>query len=186
MLDEVLLQLPITAFLRLKSKFQAVFGLYKDFAGAGRLCSTINYYFDREGTSRKYFQKDLPRGLAMLASAKEAKHIVITESPIDALSHRQLQCQQAAQAVASERQKRLEETMYLATCGSLSVGIQQELAQVFEQAKAKSQQVVLALDNDRAGKQMASQLEALLQEKQCHYRVELPELGKDWNESLML
>lgn len=170
-------------FPQLKTNnYQAVFGLYTGFDDQARLCSTINYYFDREGESRKYFQKDLPRGLAKLSSTIEATHIVVTESPIDALSHRQMQYN----AVAIEDRNQLDKTMYLATCGNLSVEINRSLEKVFDQAKAKNQEVILAFDNDVSGKKMAMELEGLLQEKQCRYRVELPEIGKDWNESLYI
>jgi hypothetical protein len=171
------------SFPQLKNNsYQAVFGLYTEFDDQARLCSTINYYFDREGESRKYFQKDLPRGLAKLSSTIEATHIVVTESPIDALSYKQLKFDSGD----INDQKQLEKTMYLATCGSLSVEINRSLEKVFDRAKAKNQEVILAFDNDVSGKKMARELEGLLQEKQCRYRVELPEIGKDWNESLYI
>ena len=171
------------SFPQLKNNsYQAVFGLYAGFDDQARLCSTINYYFDREDESRKYFQKDLPRGLAQLSSATAVTHIVITESPIDALSYKQLQCDSGD----IKDQKQVENTMYLATCGNLSVEITRSLEQVFDQAKAKNQEVILAFDNDVPGKKMAGELERLLQEKQCNYRLDFPEIGKDWNESLYL
>lgn len=161
---------------------QAVFGLYSVFDGQSRLCSTINYYFDREDNSRKYFQKDLPRGLAKLSSSEDPTHIVITESPIDALSHRQLQIDSG---VVADR-KHLDKTIYFSTCGHLSVEINRSLENIFEQANAKKQEVILAFDNDVSGKKMTEELERLLQEKQCTYRVNIPDLGKDWNEELYL
>ena len=78
-------------FPQLKTNsFQAVFGLYTVGQDQMKLSSTINYYFDRAGQRRKYFQKDLPRGLAALTPCQEVNHIVICESPVDALSYRQL------------------------------------------------------------------------------------------------
>jgi hypothetical protein len=161
---------------------QAVFGLYSGFDGQPRLCSTINYYFDREDNSRKYFQKDLPRGLAKLSASADPTHIVITESPIDALSHRQLQIDSGI----VEDRKHLDRTVYYATCGNLSVEIIRSLENIFERAEAKKQEVILAFDDDVSGKKMTKELERLLQEKQCTYRVDVPELGKDWNELLYI
>jgi hypothetical protein len=161
---------------------QAIFGLYSGFDSCPRLCSTINYYFDREDNSRKYFQKDLPRGLAKLSLSTDSTHIVIAESPIDALSHRQLQIDSGI----VEDRKHLDKTMYFATCGNLSVEILRSLENIFEQANAKNQEIILAFDNDISGRKMTKELERLLQEKQCKYRVDVPELGKDWNESLYI
>ena len=170
-------------FPQLKTNnYQAVFGLYTGFDDQVRLCSTINYYFDRAGESRKYFQKDLPRGLAQLSLSQDPTYIVITESPIDALSHRQMQLDSG---ILKHRQH-LDKTMYLATCGNLSVEINKSLAHIFESSKATNQEVILSFDNDIAGRKMTQELERLLQEKQCTYRVELPALGKDWNEALYL
>ena len=76
--------------------------------------------------------------------------------------------------------------MYLATCGNLSVEINKSLEHIFESAKAANQEVILSFDNDIAGRKMTQELERLLQEKQCTYRVALPALGKDWNEVLYL
>lgn len=171
------------SFPQLKTNsYQAVFGLYTGFDKQVRLCSTINYYFDREGKRRKYFQKDLPRGLAQLSLGQDPTHIVITESPIDALSHRQMKFDSAA----LKHRQHLDKTMYLATCGNLSVEINKSLEHIFERAQAANQEVILAFNNDVSGRKMTQELARLLQEKQCTYRVELPELGKDWNEALHL
>ena len=170
-------------FPQLKTNsFQAVFGLYTVGEDQTKLCSTINYYFDRAGQRRKYFQKDLPRGLAVLTPCQQVKHIVICESPVDALSYRQLKLNAGILA----EKKQMDHTMLLATCGQLSVKINKSLENVFEQAKAKEQEIILAFDNDSSGKKMSQELERLLQEKQCGYHVEFPEEGKDWNEALEL
>ena len=170
-------------FPQLKTNsFQAVFGLYTMDDDQIKLCSTINYYFDRSGERRKYFQKDLPRGLAMLTPSKRVKYIVICESPLDALSYKELKLNAGILA----EKERMDHTMLLATCGNLSVQINKSLESVFEQAKAKDQEIILAFDNDNSGKKMSQELGRLLQEKQCRYRVEFPEEGKDWNEALYL
>ena len=170
-------------FPQLKTNsFQAVFGLYTMDDDQIKLSSTINYYFDRSGERRKYFQKDLPRGLAMLTPSKRVKYIVICESPLDALSYKELKLNAGILA----EKERMDHTMLLATCGNLSVQINKSLESVFEQAKAKDQEIILAFDNDNSGKKMSQELGRLLQEKQCRYRVEFPEEGKDWNEALYL
>ncbi|ACP21128.1 hypothetical protein Aasi_1913 [Candidatus Amoebophilus asiaticus 5a2] len=71
----------------------AAFALYKDFAanGQARLASTITYYEKREGSNDKYFQTGLPRELSVLQEKahklEDARTVVITESPVDALSY---------------------------------------------------------------------------------------------------
>jgi hypothetical protein len=107
---------------------------------------------------------------------------VICESPVDALSYRQLKLNAGTLA----EKKQMDHTMLLATCGNLSAQINKSLENVFDQAQAKNQEIILAFDNDNSGKKMSQELGRLLQEKQCRYRVEFPEEGKDWNDSLYL
>ncbi|MGI2298324.1 toprim domain-containing protein [Candidatus Cardinium hertigii] len=66
---------------------------------------------------------------------------MVTESPIDALSHKQIHKDDGS-------------TMYISTCGSLSEGIKKELETVLANAKSHGLSVTLAFDNDRAGRQM--------------------------------
>ena len=168
------------------NKTQAVFALYKDFdrKGQANLCSTINYYLDREGNTRKYFQKDLPRGMALLQGNEPASTIVVTESPIDALSYRQLRLSEAIKAADQNAIKVVDSTMYLATCGSLSAGILKDLKQIFDLAHQKGQEIVLALDNDAAGRKMTQQIAHILERKPHRYHIATPPQGKDWNEFL--
>ena len=160
---------------------QATFRLYQGFQGVEHVCSTINYYLDRDGSSRKYFQKGLPRGMAVLKPAGPVARLVVTESPIDALSLKQLE-----EARSREQQVSMPSTMYLSTCGSLSAGIQQDLQHLFERAKDQNQEVVLALDNDLSGRKMTRALAELLAQQGLAYQVSLPPQGKDWNEYLAL
>lgn len=160
---------------------QATFRLYQGFQRVEHVCSTINYYLDRDGSSRKYFQKGLPRGLAVLKQAGSVARLVVTESPIDALSLKQLE-----EARAHEQQVSMPNTMYVSTCGSLSAGIQQDLQHLFERAKDQKQEVVLALDNDLAGRKMTNALAELLAQQGLAYQVSLPPQGKDWNAYLTL
>ena len=160
---------------------QATFRLYQGFQRVEHVCSTINYYLDRNGSSRKYFQKGLPRGIAVLKPAGPVARLVVTESPIDALSLKQLE-----QARAREQQAAMPNTMYVSTCGSLAAGIQQDLQHLFERAKDQKQEVVLALDNDLAGRKMTRALAELLAQQGLAYQVSFPPQGKDWNEYLAL
>lgn len=160
---------------------QATFRLYQGFQRVEHVCSTINYYLDRDGSSRKYFQKGLPRGIAVLKQAGSVARLVVTESPIDALSLKQLE-----EARAHEQQVSMPNTMYVSTCGSLSAGIQQDLQHLFARAKDQKQEVVLALDNDLAGRKMTNTLAELLAQQGLAYQVSLPPQGKDWNAYLTL
>ena len=85
---------------------QATFRLYQGFQRVEHVCSTINYYLDRDGSSRKYFQKGLPRGMAVLKQEGPIDRLVVTESPIDALSLKQLE-----QARAREQQVAMPNTI---------------------------------------------------------------------------
>ena len=167
-------------------KTQAVFKLYRDFdqQGNGKVCSTINYYIDKKGDSQKYFQKDLSRGVAVLKTAEEPKTIIVTESPIDALSHRQLQLNKAAKTNDTTLKETIDKTMYVATCGNISANILSDLRQIFEMAHKKSQHIVLAFDNDAPGKKMTEQLRHVLGEKVHSYAIATPLVGKDWNDTL--
>ena len=161
---------------------QAVFPLYTVDKDQIRLSSTITYSFGPNDESLKHFQKGSPRGVALLTPSKRVKYIVICESPLDALSYKELKLNAGILA----EKERMDHTILLATCGNLSVQINKSLESVFEQAKAKDQEIILAFDNDNSGKKMSQELGRLLQEKQCRYRVEFPEEGKDWNEALYL
>ncbi|MEF2229185.1 MAG: MobV family relaxase [Candidatus Cardinium sp.] len=162
---------------------QAVFALYRDINsnGNGVICSTISYQFDAKGSmsddgffnSTKYFQKELPRGLSVLVDSNvSVKHIVVSESPIDALSYKQIH-------------KPSEGTMYVSTCGSLSEGVKKELENVFCNARENGWSVTLAFDNDKAGRQMDKEVRELAQSLKVSCKSSIPSKGKDWNEELV-
>ena len=162
---------------------QAVFALYRDIDnnGKGTICSTISYQFDAKGTmsdngcfnSTKYFQKGLPRGLSVLVDSDvPVKHIVVSESPIDALSYKQLN-------------KMLEGTMYISTCGSLSEGVKKELTNVLSNARENGQSVTLAFDSDKAGRKMDREVRELADTCRVNCKSSIPSQFKDWNEELV-
>jgi hypothetical protein len=160
------------------SKQSAVFHLYTDLdkEGGKRMCSTITYYHDRIGNSKKFFQKDLPRGISVLVEngkeLKDAKRIFITESPVDALSYKQLHPDVS------------KDTAFVSTCGSLSMGIKRDIEQVCQMAKEREHKVVLGFDNDVAGRKMTETISLSLKEMNIKYEVVVPQHGKDWNDEL--
>jgi hypothetical protein len=160
------------------SKQSAVFHLYTDLDkdGGKRMCSTITYYHDRTGNSKKFFQKELPRGVSVLVEhgkeLKNAKRIFITESPVDALSYKQLHPNET------------KDTVFVSTCGSLSMGIKRDIEQVCQMAKEREHKVVLGFDNDVAGRKMTEVVAVGLREEGVKYEVVAPKHGKDWNDEL--
>jgi DNA primase len=96
----------------------------------------------------------------------------VKESPIDALSHKQ---------ELNEK----DNTLYICTCGSLTKGFKENIERVFAEANERGQKVILAFDNDLAGKRMQGTLEKMAEEAGVMYYVHAPQLGKDWNEALM-
>ena len=138
---------------------KAVFALYKDIdsQGNGKMCSTISYQFEKKRDeetraistySTKYFQKGLSRGFSVLKDPDvPVKQVVVSESPIDALSYKQIHGPPAG-------------TMYLSTCGSITNDMKEALSHVFAHAKASGQEVVLAFDNDKTGKGYATLLQS--------------------------
>lgn len=162
---------------------EAIFALYKDLDhhGKGVMCSTISYQFDSKGSfsedgfvnSSKYFQKGLPRGLSVLVDPDiPVKAIVVTESPIDALSHKQIHKDDGS-------------TMYISTCGSLSEGIKKELETVLGHAKARGLPVTLSFDNDPAGRQMHKVVSELAGVHQLVCKDSTPSRSKDWSQELI-
>jgi 5S rRNA maturation endonuclease (ribonuclease M5) len=91
--------------------------------------------------------------------------IVITESPIDAMSH--------AQMFHGAR----ENVAYIAHSGSLSPD---QVERISQSAQVHKCPVQLAHDRDPAGEKMAAQLKERIPEATRH----APERGKDWNEQL--
>lgn len=164
--------------ISLKVGSKAVFGLYQglDSNGKGTMCSTISYLFgfDRSGNteSKKYFQKGLSRGLSVLKDPSvSVSKIVITESPIDALSHKQIH-------------KEPSSTMYLATCGSITKSIEQDLFNVLKGAKSNNQEVVFAFDNDQGGSKLLESIQRIAKEQDVQFSSIPPCKSKDWNQQL--
>lgn len=170
------------------SRKEAGFELYQNFnkKGEGNFCSTIIYKTDQEGHRKKYFQQDLERGLSVLMDCNkklsEVERIVVTESPIDALSYLELEKEGR---LRQNKEEEIKSTAFLSTCGSLTEQIKKDLSVVFEMAKERNQTVVLALDNDPKGKEMTEILASIAQAAKCSYEIDMPTIGKDWNDQLV-
>ncbi|MHB9147644.1 MAG: toprim domain-containing protein, partial [Candidatus Amoebophilus sp.] len=151
----------------------AIFGLYDkiNIKGEGRLCSTIEYQLQADGSSKKRFQKDLPRGISILPPSKAVKEIVATESPIESLSHKQLHG--------------TAHTLYLATCGRIGQKIAQILEGIFIQAKQQGIGVTLGFNDDEEGRKMAKQVTEIASRQGITCQKDWPSKGKDWNEELV-
>lgn len=88
----------------------------------------------------------------MLTPSKNAQHIVITESPLEAIQHRKYNPQGDA-------------TLYLCTCGHFRQGLKKELSQVFVHAQETGQSISLV---GLASRDWQS-VEELLREKKLSY-----------------
>lgn len=157
----------------LKSKVdEAIFKLYKDFnnTGAGYVCSTIIYKKNDYGKDGKYFQRGLPRGIVVLGDMCNYDKVMVTESPIDALSHKSLYPD--------------TKHVYVSTCGSITKDINKDLQTIFKMASVSNNEVVLSFDNDEPGKYMSEYLSYFLKKEDIKYSVLLPCEGKDWNSLL--
>ena len=164
----------------LKSGDQAVFALYQDldWKGEGTMSSTITYQFkmNQEGgiESEKFFQKGLSRGVSILKDVGvPIDKVIVTESPIDALSHKQMNGED-------------EHTMYVATCGSLTETVKKELGTLLTGARDSGREVVLAFDNDKGGQQMQRKVADMATNLGTQFTTVHPNLQKDWNEALLV
>lgn len=161
------------------NKEGVIFKLYNVVKDKAHLCSTAHYYYDKAGNSEHYFQKALPRGLAVLREVGPVERIVVAESPVDALSWKQVE------ALQSQNPEAIPRTMCVCTCGNLTSSIRADISFLFAEARKKGQSVVLARDNDEAGVRISSGLAALADEQGVVTRMSSPPEGcKDWNDYL--
>ncbi|ACE06242.1 hypothetical protein Aasi_0873 [Candidatus Amoebophilus asiaticus 5a2] len=123
---------------------------------------------------------------------KEANTLIVTDTPIDALSYRQLSAREdsswkhvrKATQQAKELDKDQGKTAYLSTCGYLSPSMYEDFKQVAKLAKEDKKTVVVAFNADTDGQSMARSLAYVLKNEDVAYRVEVPLQGKSWNEVL--
>jgi hypothetical protein len=126
---------------------------------------TKNYGF-------KGFVRGSVKGLWTSNATRDDTALVITESTIDALSW------------ATVHMEELDHTRLVSTSGQISPDQCTLLKQCFQ--KLRSGEVVLALDSDQAGRDLADQIENLFRvvdPKGVTIRRDLPQ-AKDWNDDL--
>ncbi len=151
---------------------KAVFTLYQnlDQEFKGIACSTISYYFEgRE--SRQRFHYGLPRGLSVLNGNSKSNQVMILESPVDALSH---------------KEKYGGNFIYVSTCGNLIKQVKEELERVIKGVKSNTtRELWLSFDNDPKGIEMSKEVEKICKNMGVTPKSIQPSIGKDWNEELM-
>jgi len=103
------------------------------------------------------------------ANMKTAKHAVIVESAIDALSHAQLM-------------RTNEDTAYLSIGGQLSQ-YQRDLIKEIFRRRDNILSVEIGTDNDTAGHKLAVEIKAILSGG-VKVKRSIPAKGKDWNNAL--
>ena len=155
----------------LKVGEKAVFALYQDldYKFKGSPCSTISYYFG-SGKSHQRFHYGLPRGLSVLNENSNSNQVMILESPVDAISH---------------KEEYGGDTIYICTCGNLIKQVKEELEQVMKVVKSTNKELLLSFDKDPKGIEMSEQVEEMCKEIGVTPRSIQPSIGKDWNEELM-
>lgn len=129
------------------------------------LCGIEKRGFDGE----KRIISGSEKGLWSYGNLKEAKEIVIAESPLDALSYK----------ILSGR----EDIYLLATMGAIGEKQKEILRAVLD--KAKDKEITIASDNDLAGEFIAQEIKEICKEVGAAklYRA-APQKSKDWNEEL--
>lgn len=116
------------------------------------------------------FAKNGKKGIWHSANIATANNIVITESAIDALSHAQINTNQ--------------DTAYVSIAGSLSTAQPELLRGLMTKATERGARLVVALDNDEGGRKMTQQLLELARGAGATVTVDVPSVGKDWNDQL--
>jgi hypothetical protein len=182
-----------TSFHGLRVSLEAaVFPLYKNFnkEGEAELFNALTYKRDEEGNREEHFKWDVKGCMSVLVDLdyklSEVERIIVSKSPIAALSYRQLQLEGRLHQDEQDKRSALNSTAFLSTCGNLTEQRKKDLRIVFEMAQANDQTIVLGMDNDLAGRKMRETLVHIAEESGCRYEVETPRVGNDWNEQLYL
>jgi len=100
----------------------------------------------------------------------KSKRITICESGIDCLSHAQM------------HQNHVSE--YLSIAGALSDSQKSDLGVIARMASKHEIEIIVAVDNDPSGENLAEELKGIFQKEAIETIREIPEHGKDWNENL--
>jgi hypothetical protein len=147
--------------VRVDANGNAVFPHYNE---AG-LCG-----YEIRGDNFKGFAAGGSKGLWFSSNLSQAKRLVITESGINALSHAQL--------------KNDPEAAYISIAGSMNEHQPELIKKVFEKAAERGAEVVLAVDNDKAGQDFAATIGAVASENGLSFKSDVPKLN-DWNAELI-
>ena len=126
---------------------------------------------EKRNRNFKHYSKGGRKGLWKSNLKKGDSEAVICESPIDALSYAKLHCHEK------------ERTRYLALGGQISRFQWELIDGVMKKYRLKSIRVVLAFDNDAAGKRYVQQFQERY--SGSSFNLSLPPLeGLDWNDVL--
>jgi hypothetical protein len=171
-------------------------------AGIGQLCCVVTYtrsdlgYFVRSenakpGLDGSWGEKSLSI-LSPVNSLQEADRFVITESPIDALSHRQLEQTglEGWRLVVEDKQVSVphdqQTTVYINVGSYITKEERKYLEAVCQLAREKDKTMVLAVNKDSTGSTMAENLIPILKEAGTNYHIEKPTLELSWNNTIRL
>ena len=151
-----------SAVIRVDANQNAVF---PHFNGNG-LCG-----YELKNTDFTGFAKGGQKGVWHTSNVARAAKIIICESAIDALSHAQLHDDD-------------QDTAYVSIGGSMNDNQPVLIKSLFSKAAGRGAEVVLALDNDDAGRRFVAQMHDIATETGVAISVDVPS-GKDWNEQLI-
>ncbi len=118
----------------------------------------------------KGFSKGGQKGLWRSNYNDSDRQLIMVESPIDALSHYEL--------------NKDDDVRYVATGGSISPKQLETIEYLFNEAISQDREIAIATDNDRAGEKLCEQLIEVLPVGTTYYRLTPGEDYKDWNELL--
>jgi hypothetical protein len=132
--------------------------------------------------------------LSPVSCFQEADRFVITDDPINALRHRQLERTGGEQwrVVVGAKQESVsydpQSTVYLSTHGNIKNQnqIRKDLETVFKLAYEQGKTVVLAMDKNQTGGSMSKSLVYMLKDAGTNYHIEEPALGLNWEDTLSL
>ncbi len=116
------------------------------------------------------FAKGGSKGLWLTSNLNDAKSLIICESAIDALSHAQIKDDPNA--------------AYASIGGSMSDQQPELIKRLFKKLAERQAEVVIAVDNDQAGRNLSEQLHQIAAETGVSISLDIPK-DKDWNQELM-
>jgi hypothetical protein len=125
--------------------------------------------YELKNRNFKYFREGGKKGIWFTLNIKTSEVLYLCESVIDCFSHAALN-------------PKLNQVSYVATGGTMSQLSIQLLKILLLRVKSRNQELIIAVDNDKAGDEMANQIQGLSGEPLTRTRP----IGKDWNCDLQL